>query len=392
MQMKHVLNAAEMKQQNEKKVLDQIRIRPIPRIEIARNIGLTRAAVSVLANQLIDQGILMEGQAVSGKKGRHSVELMLNPDTYFMVGVDLARDDCTLGIVDFAGRIREIRKLRFDGSKKDAGEALEKLSGCLAALLEAHTCPGRLLGIGITAPGPLDVRQGVILNPPNFPLWHHCAIADALARRFSCFTVLENNAKALALAEKYYGIGARFSDYISLVVDTGIGGGIMLDGRLYEGAHGFGSDFGHISLDMNGKRCSCGNRGCAELYGAMPNILAQARKLDAGLSSWRQVVDGAEAGQENALKILELEAGYLAALITNIANIFDIETVILAGDIAYHGELITRRIEEIVNGQFIGRQVSRVSVYPSKMPEHANVLACANLVMEAFSRKQIPLE
>ena len=217
MQMKHVLNAAEMKQQNEKKVLDQIRIRPIPRIEIARNIGLTRAAVSVLANQLIDQGILMEGQAVSGTKGRHSVELMLNPDTYFMVGVDLARDDCTLGIVDFAGRIREIRKLRFDGSKKDAGEALEKLSGCLAALLKAHTCPGRLLGIGITAPGPLDVRQGVILNPPNFPLWHHCAIADYFARRFSCFTVLENNAKALALAEKYYGIGARFSDYISLV-------------------------------------------------------------------------------------------------------------------------------------------------------------------------------
>ena len=192
--------------------------------------------------------------------------------------------------------------------------------------------------------------------------------------------------------DKYYGIGARFSDYISLVVDTGIGGGIMLDGRLYEGAHGFGSDFGHISLDMNGKRCSCGNRGCAELYGAMPNILAQARKLDAGLTSWRQVVDGAEAGQENALKILELEAGYLGALITNIANIFDIGTVILAGDIAYHGELITRRIEEIVNGQFIGRQVSRVSVYPSKMPEHANLLACANLVMEAFSRKQIPRE
>ena len=370
-----VLNATAMKQQNEKKVLDQIRIRPIPRIDIARNIGLTRAAVSVIAEQLISKGILMEGLPVQGKKGRNSIELTFNPDKFYLIGIDIARDYCTIGIADFAGQIKSTHKFVINEQARDVQDILEEISLCLEKLLQDNPCQGDLLGIGITAPGPMDVRAGTILNPPNFMAWHNLPIVEYFEQRFSCFVTLENNARALTLAETYYGIGSQSPNYIGMVVDTGIGGGIMVNGNLYESEHGFSADFGHVSIDINGEQCSCGNWGCAELYASIPNILKEAKKLDKSLINWVEVVKKAEAGEAKALQIIDLEARYLASIITSIVNIFAIGTIITMGDITYHGGLINERIEKIVNQQFIGRTISTVSVCSSKMPEHANVLA-----------------
>ena len=136
------------------------------------------------------------------------------------------------------------------------------------------------MGLGITAPGPLDSGKGTILNPPNFKKWKNTAIVSELKKTFDFDIMLENNASALAVAEKNYGAARGFSDFILLVVDTGVGAGIITDGSLYKGSNSLGAELGHTSIIYNGKKCDCGNNGCLEVYASVPAILEEAQKID----------------------------------------------------------------------------------------------------------------
>lgn len=378
---KKVLNAAGMKMRNQKKILEILISTECSRAQLAREIGLTRSAISVIIDELVENKYVIEGDPILGKVGRKSFVLKLNPDYCFMVGIDLARDGYHIGITNFCGELLYNSQIDIQES---AYQTMSEITHILTTAMNAHEFPGTLLGIGITAPGPLDSKHGKILNPPNFDQWQHIDVASYFHARFHCPVLLENNANALALAEKNYGLGPLYNSYAEFSVDTGIGCGVISNGRLYKGSSGFGNDFGHMSIDFNGAVCKCGHIGCAELYASIPNILHYAQTLDPSILHWNQVVDRVLEGDCVAKSVLEKEAEYLAIVITNIMNILDVDAVIMSSSITYKGHLINHLIEEKVNKQCLSRMIKKVDIVPSSIVSHAFVLSAANLVLEDF--------
>lgn len=378
---KNVLNAAAMKWQNKQKTLNLLHASPCSRAELARKTGLTRAAISIIADELLALEYVVEGEPILGKVGRKSFVLKLNPDRFHIIGVNISRSSCSVGVINFSGEILFSAKLKM---LKTSLETLDHITSYIKENLSRSSYPGELLGIGITAPGPLDTANGRILNPPNFESWSFINISDYFQEQFQCPVILENNSNALALAEKFYGAGSQYQNYVELNVDSGIGSGVILDGRLYKGASGFGNDFGHMSINFQGEPCQCGNIGCAELYASVPNILHGHKYCE-----WKQVVDHALADNVTAIKILEKEADFLSLIIINITNILDVDAVIITGDIAYRSDLLLKLIKTQVNQRILARVVKQIDIIPSTITCDAPVLSSANLMFEYFSHHEI---
>lgn len=375
------LNAAGMKERNRRKIIEYLRMEALSRAELSRRTGLTRAGISVIVDELIADGILVEGRPIVGKVGRVSIELKLNPEYGYVVGIDLARDYCSVGCGDFMGNVSFVHKL--EGHGEPARDIMEKLlSRIIRVKKRMEEGGGKFLGIGITAPGPLDLMHGRILNPPNFDKWKYVEIADYFREKCGCPVYLENNAKAYALAEKYFGVGNRYRNYIELLVDTGIGGGIVFDGKLYQGSSFLGGDFGHMCVDIHGERCGCGNYGCAEMYASIPNIEKYSMETTGEKLGWNQIVDRACGGDAKMRETVDREARYLAAVITNATNIMDMDAVVMASAINYRSDYLLPLIQEYVNRQFIGRELKKIEIVASSMEKNNRVLPGVNLVLE----------
>jgi N-acetylglucosamine repressor len=375
------LNAAEMKSYNRRLILRHLRTRNISRAELARRTGLTRAAISLIIDALQDENIVHEGFKQNGRVGRKSINIEINPRVFHAIGLNIARHSYTLGLVDFGGNLLDSHKKDLD-PRKDAVDILNDIQDDLAGMTRHHVLPGRLLGLGITSPGPLDSRNGIILNPPNFPSWSCVKIAEFFASRLGCKVLLENNANALALAEKSFGINGQYDSFLELVVDSGIGAGFIQNGDLYKGSAGFGNELGHTSICFNGLSCGCGNHGCAEMYASIPNLIQAVARVNPDLNSWPVIVDMAALGDKRAKAALALEAEYLASLIVNVVNLLDVQAIVLTGDVAYRTEYLLQEIRCLVNDRFIYRGEKDLTILQSKLPENPAVLSSANLVFE----------
>lgn len=354
---------------------------PSSRADLSRYTGLTRAAISLIVDELIQARFLVEGEPILGKVGRKSLALKLNPDLYYIVGVNISRTGFEIGITDFGGALLRSAQGNLEPTPQ---ETLDRIAKHIQGLLADPPPSGDLLGIGITAPGPLDVERGIILNPPNFALWSFINVAEYFSNVFRCPVFLENNSNALALAEKAYGAGQKLDTFVELNVDTGIGSGVIINERLYRGNSGFGNDFGHMSINFNGEPCHCGNIGCAEMYASIPNILKQAAKGSRAFHSWSELVDAAYKGGRDALAILEKEVALLSLIIVNIVNILDVSTVILAGDVAYRSELLLRQLQISVNQKLFARAIKNVDILSTAITEHAAIVSAANVMFDHF--------
>ena len=379
-------NARGMKLQNKRIIMDSLRISPCSRAELARQTGLTRAAISVIVDNLLKEGLVAEGEPIEGKVGRKSFRITLNPDRYHMIGVTLERGCCCVGIAGFDGRIKQMERIEYDGRLGNIDHILEDMVRIILNYEEKSAGKGQLLGIGITAPGPLDLDKGQILNPPNFEGWENIYIVDYFKQRLAAPVVLENDINALASAERYYGIGKKYDSYLELQLDTGVGGGIILHGELYRGSAGMGNQVGHITINMFGDKCKCGNIGCAELYASIPRIVQCGLAVNPQFYSWKRMVNQAYNGDDQARKLIQMEAGYLSVVIVNVMNILDLDAVVLGGEAAYKGGLLGEMTESIVNSRVMGRDVHHIPVILSQMPEDGKMLAACNLIMESFIR------
>lgn len=418
--MKRVtLNAAEMKSFNRRLILDHLRQQGASRAELSRKTGLTRAAIGVIADQLMQEGILREGgiQTAFGGIGRKSLGLEIHPDAFFSAGLNISRHDFSIGLSDFAGNIHFQVHKSLDPSMSSR-DVLEKIWAELQKLILPPLLPGKFLGLGITAPGPLDARRGMILNPPNFEKWSNLPIVDFFCEKMKGNipgnipgkipgkipgnipgeiqgnmqaniqgkVLLENNANALALAEKTYGLKGEYTSFMELVVDTGVGAGVIINNELFKGTDGFGNEVGHTTVQINGPRCSCGNYGCVELYASMPNLIGAVSRTDASLISWQEITEQAAKGSSTARAAIDLEAEYLACAIINAVNVLDVQAVVLTGDIAWHAEVLNKKISQKVNERFIARGAKTIEIISSRLVQDPVILSGANLIMEDFLR------
>jgi predicted NBD/HSP70 family sugar kinase len=378
-------NATAMKNQNRLRILRLLRRHTYSRADLARMTGLTRAAIGVIVDQLLSEKMLLEGSLKGQGVGRPSVSLQYNPRVSYSLGIDISRSGYSLGIVDFSGNVcsQVHNPLNLDLPYQ---RTLESMEIELRDLVSFNTPPGAFLGLGITAPGPLDVKNGIILSPPNLGSWKNVEITRFFTERLGCLVLLENNANALALAEKSFGLGREHETFMQLVVDSGIGAGLILNGELTKGATGFGNEFGHISMTPDGPYCSCGNRGCFELYASIPNLVSAVQRNNPELNTWERIVSLAKSGHLAAKNAIELEADYLAGLIVTAVNILDLQVVVICGEIGSTAEGLRLRISEKVNSRVISRGSRKVSILESHIEASPPVLSSANLVVEHLLR------
>lgn len=369
-------NAEYTKEYNRKLFLRLLRREPLSRSEIARRMGLTRAATSLIAEELLSEGLIQETAATTRRLGRTPVPLALKPEAGYAAGVYLNRNGCTAGIVDICGTVLCKRRIHIgDGIHL---EKIQPLVTCIHEMTaQAGIVPERLVGVGISAPGPLDGESGRILNPPGFALWHNTDIGPMLHQALDLPVYLENDASCLA-RHNLGKPGVQGSEnFLLLLVDSGVGSGVVVNGKILKGAGYFTSELGHTSIDHQGKRCVCGNIGCLEAYAAIQNLLEGS-----SFTTWRQIMDSFPYNDE-AMGLLRREIGYLTAGIVNMVNLISIDTVLLAGDLLYKAELLAPMLEDSVNSRLLRRSILPIRVLVSCSGPDARVQSAADV---AFGR------
>lgn len=376
-----VRNAEYTKNYNRKLVLNLLINKPASRADLARLTGLSRASLSIIADELISEEIIIETGTITAKRGRSPVSLSIMPSSFYAIGVYMNRSDCQIGLVNIVGQCVDGYPIHFD-HKESASVMMDKIGLAIEALLTKHNINKKsFLGIGLSVPGPIDSMNNIIVNPPGFEAWHNISIAEGIKIRTGYPTYFDDNADSLAIFNKRYGNIKDCEDFLLLLVDSGVGSGILSEGKIRHGSFGMSSEIGHMTIDCLGRKCSCGNVGCLEQYAAIPNILKEFKDQ---YSSWKDVITAARKSDEIAMKIIEKEAFYLSVAITNVINLLDLHTVLLSGDILEGYDLLIPILEEKVQSKIIVKDSRKICLLPSITPKHFKIIAAANIAFTHF--------
>src|SRR6267142_433487 len=273
-----------------------------------------------------------------------------NPGTR-MIGVDVGGTKVAAGFVDPQGEIIRYTRTAMN-PRGSAEEGLAAVTNAIDALLEMDPdAAGAGRRIGICAPGPLDPHTGVVLNPPNLPCWRNFPLAAEISRRYGGSVKIDNDANAAALAEGLWGAGRGYRNVFYACIGTGIGTGILFDGRIYYGRTGAAAEGGHVSIDYNGPRCGCGKKGCIEALASGTAIGKKARARlaeKAGCPAVMLELAGGNveaitseivgraytAGDPLAKEILLETVELLAIWLGNIVDLLEPDVIILGGGVA----------------------------------------------------------
>ena len=368
-------NAEYTKKYNRNLLLRLLRKEPLSRAELARRMGLTRAAASLITAELIEEGIIVEMEPVAGMRGRTPTPLRINPEAGYAVGIYLNRDGCSIGITNMTENLVIQDEVKLNDIVP--GRKLNLLGSAVSDLIERSGIDQKkILGIGISAPGPLNGEGGEILNPPRFDLWHNTLIGPALSEALGLPVFLENNATCLARYHQGKPEAGGSENFLLLLVDSGVGSGVISKGKILKGAGYYTSEIGHVSIDMHGRKCSCGNIGCLEAYAAMPHIL-----YGTGYRNWEELMNNI-GRDEDAVEIMYQEAEYLSAGIVTLTNLISRDTVLLTGDIWYEAGKLSPVIEELVNQRILTRNRQPVRVRAASNNAGIRILAAADVVFD----------
>jgi glucokinase len=276
--------------------------------------------------------------------------MMAITDLYF-VGVDVGGTKVAAGLVNPTGEIT--RQTRTPMVAADAVAGLAAVTSAIDSVRAAANLnpvrQGLISGIGICAPGPLDPRTGVVINPPNLPGWRNFPLAAEISKTYRLPVRVDNDGNAAALAESLWGSGRGYRNVFCATIGTGIGTGIVFDGRIYHGRTGAAGEGGHMSIDYRGPRCGCGKLGCIEALASGPAIARRAsEKISSGRrSSIMEQADGHldrvtsemvgrayVAGDQLAKEVLQETAMFLTVWLGNIVDLLEPDVMILGGGAA----------------------------------------------------------
>jgi glucokinase len=268
----------------------------------------------------------------------------------FTLGVDIGGTKVAAGLVDAAGAILFQTRVPMP-AREDAAAGFAAVTNAIHSVFAARPeSRNALAGIGICAPGPLDPRTGMILNPPNVPCWRNFPLAAEVEHTFGLRARVDNDANAAALAEAIWGAAVGYSNVFYATLGTGIGTGIVFDRRIYHGRTGSAAEGGHLSIDYRGPRCGCGKRGCIEALCSGPAIASRARSrlVESNQTSvMRELTAGdinrlsaemvAEAFRQNdalARQVLEETVDLLAVWLGNVIDFLEPDVMVFGGGVA----------------------------------------------------------
>ncbi len=305
-----------------------------------------------------------------------------------VLGIDLGGTNIKAGAVDRDGRVLSRTRLPTDvsrGPEAVADRIAQAGRRCTESLPEN---PGQPVGVGIGSPGNIDLERGVVLFSPNFPGWTDIPLRQMIEDRLELPCAIDNDANVAALAEQWVGAGRGAGSLIIFTLGTGIGGGIVLDGKVWHGFGGVGGELGHMSIDPNGPRCGCGNMGCVEAHASATNMVRRVREaVAAGRATVlkekgeeltaRDIYEAAVAGDALAGENLTRTGEYLGIAVSNMLHILNPEVVVLSGGVIAAGEMLMRPLMEEVQKRTMAASLKGVKICFAQLGEDAGVIGAA---------------
>lgn len=383
-------------------VLDALRrFAPLSRAELSVRTGLNRSTVSSIVNSLIDQGFVQETELQNSKVGRPGMLLILNPQGGFAVGVEIGVDFISAIVTDFVARVLWKQRLESDPEMEQL-DIIERAEGLTQAALNTGLASGlRPLGIGLGAPGLVDIRQGRLVFAPNLH-WSNVPLRLMWTQRFNLPIFVENEANAAALGEYYFGSAHGVDNFIYLSAGVGLGGGIMIDGRLFRGSSGYAGEVGHMTIDRQGEICGCGKRGCWEtqvgpravirrvqntLRSGVPSLMSNLAGGDLHKITFEVVVEAAQACDSAALAALEEVGRSLGAGVANLVNIFNPELIVLGGALNLASSFLLPVIQQTLCDNALKPSCENIRLAASAHGTDACMMGAVALVVDDIFRE-----
>jgi glucokinase len=319
-----------------------------------------------------------------------------NPAAPYVVGVDLGGTNLRAALTDRNGTLlHEARR----PSKADgpASETLETLIEAVREVLNLQGVTAReVVGVGIGLPGIMDSEAGIVYWSPNFPNWDGVAVSETVSRALELPVSILNDARCAALGELRFGAGRGVKYMVMITLGTGIGGAIVLDGRLMLGPNGSIGEVGHHTIDVNGPRCSCGNFGCWEALCGRDAIVERAlRLIQKGLETRllemapqpdeltpALIAEAAVSGDAVAHQVMDETGSYVGVGITNLINMLNPEVVVVGGGIAQAGELLFGPVRRTVRARAVELQARTARIVPAELGDNAGVLGGVVLALQ----------
>lgn len=360
---------------------------PRSRARVAEETGLTRATVSSLVSELIGLGLVREAgeEKASGRVGRPSVTLELD-DRVVAVGLEVNVDYLAFCVEGLTGTVWQEKRVYVDNGRSTPGTVLNRLARVAEQAFAFVEQQGLVpVGIGVAVPGIVSDETGTLLRAPNLG-WSRIDVADELRRRLGPLPIrVENEANAAAVAEHWRGAAVGIRSFLSVFGEVGVGAGIFIDGELFRGAHGFGGEFGHITVDRDGPQCACGSRGCLETL-----VGQEAIARNAGIvferrarSVTAEIVRRAQAGEAAVLRSLGEAGTWLGIALASAVNLLDVEAIVLGGCYGPLSPWLEVSVREMLGTRVLSAEWSECELRVSQVGEAAAARGAAALMLRA---------
>lgn len=312
------------------------------------------------------------------------------------IGIDVGGTNVKIALVDDNGKIiysnsvPTYAKMGYEYTVNNIKQAIKDL------MKETNTTPSDIEGIGFDFPGQVDCKTGVVKLAPNIPGWVNVPIAQMIEDEFHIPTRIDNDVRCAALGELKFGAGRGCENFICITVGTGIGSGIVINGKVVRGATNAAGELGHIKLQMNGGPiCGCGDTGCLEAFASGPAIVAMAQEYIKGGKSTKfremaaveggeitpyMVAKAAEEGDPVAKRIFEIVGEYIGIGLTSVINLLNPERVIIGGGVAESGELLLGPIRKTIKERAMVVAGNAVEILPAQLGNSAGVIGASMLI------------
>jgi glucokinase len=318
----------------------------------------------------------------------------------FVLGIDIGGTNLVVGCVAEDGSTLQAlasTPTHAEAGASDVVDRLVALAQECVARTEREVQGAEIIGVGAGAPGPLDTKSGVVLLTPNLG-WVDFPLRQIIRDRLGLPAQLDNDANCAVLGEWWVGAARGTRHAIGITIGTGIGGGLILDGRLYHGASDVAGEIGHTTIDTEGRRCKCGNYGCLEAYASGPNIALRAiEAMEAGaetrLASYvggdtskitaQTVYEAAHDEDELALEVVNDTAKFLGAGIANLLNVFNPEVVVICGGVTLAGDRLFTPLRRETARRAFKPAVAACRIVPGELVGTAGVYGAAKTFLDA---------
>ena len=376
-----------MKSVNKSTILNKIRTdAPISRAQIAKETTLTPPTVSSNVKELIEEGLVKESQLGESQGGRKPTMLLINHQSLYVIGVDAGPEMIECILVDLSGEViqRASSKLQIPINNT---EFLTTLKNCIHTCLQATpSLLPKVIGIGVAMHGVVEIETGTSLFAPILGLTN-IPIKEELEKEFEVDVKVENDARAMALGESWFGDHGDVSSMLVVNIGRGVGAGLVIDGKLYHGAQDIAGEVGHMTIDLHGDVCECGNRGCLQTFITGPSIVRRVKnhilqeQQDFQLITGEKVYELATSGHE-AFATLFRETGEIIGIgLTNLIHIINPEKIVLGGGVTKSKKFILPEILNTIEARALTPRARQTVVTMTKLGDDATLMGAVSLLL-----------